>query len=246
MTGLEGHERYADWDGAYVVGALSPAERAEFERHLAGCALCRHAVTALAPLPGLLARVDPEDAEALLEGGPSAVPELPPELATPPADLERRLLAAAGQQSPPSFWRRTSTRVGLGLAAAAAVAAAVVVPVSLQGSDGPAPQAQGVAVALRPRVETPLTADVALTPVAWGTRIEMTCWYAKEPYDATHSYALYVLDHDGRPSLVSRWHASPGDTANTSGSTDLAVADIRQVQLRDGSTGQVLLAGRPG
>src|ERR1700738_1996068 len=41
-------------DGAYVLGALSPAERAAFERHLPGCASCRESVADLAVLPGLL------------------------------------------------------------------------------------------------------------------------------------------------------------------------------------------------
>ncbi|MFD0784741.1 zf-HC2 domain-containing protein, partial [Micromonospora azadirachtae] len=39
-------------DGAYVLGALAPAERAAYERHLAGCADCREAVAELAVLPG--------------------------------------------------------------------------------------------------------------------------------------------------------------------------------------------------
>ncbi|MEX0426834.1 zf-HC2 domain-containing protein [Nocardioides sp. DS6] len=232
------HEAYADWDGAYVVGALSPAERAEFERHLARCPRCQAEVGDLAPLPGLLARVDAEEAEALL-----ATPEVT--AGPPPPGLERRLLEAAAreQTARPAFWRRTSTRAGLGVAAAAAVAAAVVVPLSLAGPDEPNPTA--VQVALRPAREIPLTADVALVPTSWGTKVDMTCWYAREPYDAVHTYALYVVDPDGRPSLVSRWHASPGQTARTSGSTDLAVADIRQVQLRD-DAGAVLMTGRPG
>ena len=32
-------------DGAYVLGALSPAERAAYERHLATCSFCREAVS---------------------------------------------------------------------------------------------------------------------------------------------------------------------------------------------------------
>ncbi len=31
-------------DGAYVLGALSPAERTAYERHLATCSFCREAV----------------------------------------------------------------------------------------------------------------------------------------------------------------------------------------------------------
>jgi len=234
------HETYAAWDGAYVLGALTPAERQAYERHLADCAECREAVATLAALPGLLARVDPEDAVALLD---DTSPALPADLVAPPADLEQRVLAAAGHGARPSIWRRTSTRVGLAVAAAAAVAAAVVVPLSLGGSDEPA---AAVAVSLRPRAETPLTADVALVPTAWGTKVDMTCWYAREPYDAKHSYALYVVDATGADSLVARWHARPGQKAQTSGATDLAVADISEVELRDGSTGDVLLAGRPG
>jgi len=235
------HERYAAWDGGYVVGALLPAERAEFERHLASCAECRRAVSSLASLPGLLARVDPEDAAALLEAEP-----LPDHLAALPGDLEQRVLAAAGHPRP-TFWRRTSTRVGLGLAAAAVVAAGVV-PLVVGGSEDPGSEHPGttVAVALRPRGETPLTADVALVPTAWGTKVDMTCWYAREPYDARHSYALYVVDGSGGDSLVARWHARPGQRAETSGATDLGVGDIAEVELRDGATGAVLLAGRPG
>ena len=52
---------YSQLDGAYLLGALAPGERQEFERHLPGCAECTRAVGELAGLPGLLARVGPED-----------------------------------------------------------------------------------------------------------------------------------------------------------------------------------------
>ena len=35
------HTTYRDEVGAYLLGALSDAERAAFEQHLAGCADCR-------------------------------------------------------------------------------------------------------------------------------------------------------------------------------------------------------------
>ena len=49
---------FAHDDAAYVLGALSPVERLDFERHLGGCDDCTRAVRELAGLPGLLRRVE--------------------------------------------------------------------------------------------------------------------------------------------------------------------------------------------
>jgi hypothetical protein len=46
-------------------GALSPAERREFEEHLPNCLTCQFAVSELAAHPGLLAQVSPADAAML-------------------------------------------------------------------------------------------------------------------------------------------------------------------------------------
>jgi anti-sigma factor RsiW len=51
---------YEMWDGAYVLGSLSPTERREFEAHLDGCEPCSRSVRDLAGLPGLLGRIGPE------------------------------------------------------------------------------------------------------------------------------------------------------------------------------------------
>src|SRR4029450_13226426 len=37
-------DKFAQWDAAYVLGALSPAERREFEEHLSSCKSCQAAV----------------------------------------------------------------------------------------------------------------------------------------------------------------------------------------------------------
>ena len=42
-------------DASYVLGALTPAERREFERHLAQCARCQLSVRQLARVAWLLA-----------------------------------------------------------------------------------------------------------------------------------------------------------------------------------------------
>ena len=51
-----------------MLGALSPAERREFEEHLASCPSCQAAVSELAS-PGLLAQLPPDDAAMLFRGG---------------------------------------------------------------------------------------------------------------------------------------------------------------------------------
>jgi len=59
------HAHFAEWDAAYVVGALSSAERLRFEDHLAACPECRRAVAELSPTIGLLSRVSPERAASI-------------------------------------------------------------------------------------------------------------------------------------------------------------------------------------
>src|SRR5215204_2981775 len=58
-------DKFAQWDAAYVLGALSPAERREFEEHLASCPSCKAEVSELAAIPGLLAQLSPDDAAML-------------------------------------------------------------------------------------------------------------------------------------------------------------------------------------
>jgi len=67
--------------GAYALGALEPRERAEVDAHLRECTACREELSGLAALPGLLARVSPDDATDLTDPGP-------------PADVGERALAA--------------------------------------------------------------------------------------------------------------------------------------------------------
>jgi hypothetical protein len=56
--------------GVYLLGALDPAERYAFESHLSYCDICRGELVRLAPLPGLLNQITPEDfADSMLPTG---------------------------------------------------------------------------------------------------------------------------------------------------------------------------------
>lgn len=58
-------DKYATWDGAYVLGSLPRADRREFETHMRGCTACRDAVAELSRMPALLSLVDYDEVAAI-------------------------------------------------------------------------------------------------------------------------------------------------------------------------------------
>jgi len=74
--------------GAYVLGALVPAERDAFEKHLGECAICREEVADLAVLPGLLGRIDFETAKSIAQEGEDSAALFPVGWAGPTAAPE--------------------------------------------------------------------------------------------------------------------------------------------------------------
>lgn len=208
--------RYAEHDAAYLLGALDPAERADYERHLQGCAHCRAGVEDLAALPGLLSRVRAEPA-------PASVPV--------PAGLLPGLLARVRAERRVTRWR-------LGAAAALAGAAAATLIVVLPGSSAPQP----VAVAMTAAAQAPLTASVVLTERGWGTSIDMLCSYdaSLDGYAAAPSYALYAIDDEGAESQVSSWYALDGRGITVPGATSLARDSISALEVRS-SYGETVL-----
>lgn len=230
------HSRVAEWDAAYVLGALSPAERREFEDHLEDCPRCRAAVAELSALPGLLGRIDDARAFALLDP-PGAGGEQPSHL--PTDDLVARITARDRA-------RRTGRRIRMiaGLAAAATIAAvlALVLPPVLD----PAPRPV-LAVELLPVDEgIPVEASIELTRADWGTRIDMECSYhtasgADGGYGPV-AYAMWVVGRDGSETALSTWNAEPLHSVRVTAGIALAVEDIAEVEVRTAAGDRVLLA----
>lgn len=216
-------------DGAYVLGALSPAERAEFEQHLTECDTCAGAVRQLAPLPGLLGRVDPAAAEG---GAPSSV-RLP------------RLVEAAGRL------RRRHTRAHrLRLAAAtasAAVAAAVGAGVvaTLPADEPVTVRSSAPAATEEMRAVTawaPVTARVGLAAGPGGTTVTLTCQYDDADYQGpAHTFRLVAVGTDGTSEQIASWQASPGDEIALSGLTRFSDAALARVELRYADGSRVLV-----
>ena len=231
MSGESPREALHEWDAAYVLGALSPDDRRAFEAHLEQCAECRASVAELAGLPALLSRVPAP------ELNPDARAE-PGSLTGPPTGLLPSLARRVRRRRVTRRW----VAGGIAVLAAAAVALAVVVPMRLDP-----PPAPTTALTLTQAAPGPLTATVDLTTQRWGTALTMTCHYdsgaAPTGYATTSGrYALYVTDASGTATRVASWSAWPGATIHASGAVDLAVSQLRTVQVRDVSSGTVLLS----
>ncbi len=213
----------AHLDGAYVLGALTPEERLAFERHLSGCAGCSAAVRDLAGLPGLLAQVSSDVLE------PGSDPEPVPDTLLPNLVREVRR----------SQHRR---RWAVGLAAAAAVVAlgaGTAAVVATTGGDSAPPQAVPSVAAAQDMAQldqTTVWGQLSLTPVLWGTRLDVTCSY-DEPAgtyeEGAHTYALVVRTRDGGTERVATWKGLPGRTMHVTGATALTTDQIRSVEVQD-------------
>lgn len=210
---------FAHHDGAYVLGSLSPADRSAFERHLAGCADCALGVRELAGLPGLLARVSPDALETA--GAPEPVPPT--------------LLPALVGEARRSQRRRTTVMVGLAAAAALVVAGGSVVALNVLDDD-PAPTAAAPPTAPGEPMTTvgsaSVTGTLALTSVAWGTRLDLVCTYAPghdSAYGATYSMVVHTLD--GRVEQVATWKGLAGKTMRLPGATSATLDDITSVEV---------------
>lgn len=214
-------------DGSYVLGALSPGERQDFERHLADCAECARAVRELAGLPGLLGRVDLET----LESPPPDVP------------VPETLLPALVHEVRRSQRRRVLVTAGVAAAAAVAVVVGGFATLGVAGHDrspdAAPPGVSASAPVAQPMVPVgtgPVTANLALEALPWGTRLDLTCTYAPDSYRGVQprsaTYALIVRTRDGRTEQVATWRALPGRTLRLAASTAAGRADIASVEVR--------------
>ncbi|MFC0097514.1 anti-sigma factor family protein [Micromonospora marina] len=219
---------FAHDDGAYVLGALTPADRVAYERHLAGCAQCREAVAEIAVLPGLLGRLDPAGLEQFLEVGP--------ETSRVPA-----LLDAARERKRRD---RSRSRRRYALTALAAAALAVLAGVGVGLVQSPAePSKPPVALAsMRPVAGTvPVHAEVGLTETPWGTEVTMHCGYDRRAgHREAYTFRLVAHGPDGATEQIGSWLAAPGDDLRFSGVTRFTKGELVRLELLRGANSPVL------
>jgi hypothetical protein len=222
---------YLQWDGAYVLGALSSSERREFERHLTGCRVCQRAVSELAGMPGLLSQVAPEDAALLTADVESIVEEPPPEFMPDVLARIRR--------------RRERLLVGIGSIAAALVllfgglgvlVSRGVIPIMSQGT---------YRVAFSSVVPNNITAVVDVTPGASETHLQLECQYARPPGmmpgGSDGEYAIWVRDRSGNERELYAWPAKPNKVMRPKATAPEGTWRLDRVEIREADTGQLLL-----
>ena len=194
--------------GAYVLGALEPADRAVLEGHLAECVPCREALASLAPLPGLLGRVSLAEVDAPAEPGPR---------------LLTRLLTAAAAE------RRRSRRIRLAVgsvAAALIVAAGVVSGVAITSSNHSPAGTTFTATNPTSRI----TASVVEWPKAWGSALEVrVSGTASNPY--LDKCQLVAVAADGRTEVAASWSAPSSGSVVAQGATGFAASDIARFEI---------------
>lgn len=215
----------AEWDAAYVLGALSRDDRRLYEAYVAANPERTSALTKLAGLPGVLNTLSRDEAVGLsARHGGEAAPDLVQSLAAAAAARHRRS-------------RRTALAAGLAAAAAVALGAGTVgATVFHRGSP-----AESVALqAMQPTAKGGINAALAVTKKDWGTRLDWTCDYVKDWAKAAPTYDLVVTTVEGVESSVGTWSPA-GEHANSlAASTAIPTANIRSVDIRVSGTHEPL------
>ncbi|WP_298458612.1 anti-sigma factor [uncultured Cellulomonas sp.] len=219
-------------DAAYVLGALSPQERARYEAHLQTCDACTRSVTELAGLPGVLRRLPADVVESLDDV--TAADDDGADAGASSAVLARVVDAGEREDRRERRVRTLRWASALTTAAAALVVAALAWfgPGAGGRDEPPPPTAQVDFSALG---ATELSASASLREVAWGTKIELECAYPPELATVADGeqlrYSLVVHDTAGTSQQVATWNAVAGRELTIDAATAVRAPDIDRLEV---------------
>jgi hypothetical protein len=171
--------------GAYALGLLEPADRQEFERHLAGCPDCAAELAELSGMRDLLTGIEPAEAAA---GEPAE------------ADIVSLVRRQAVAQR-----RRRRWQAGLSVAACVALlAVGAVVGLAAAPGGTTAPAALTHVIGTRHTATDPRTGvagTAGLVAKAWGTQITLDLSKIRGPLQCE----LIAVSATGQRQVASGW-----------------------------------------
>ena len=187
--------------GAYVLGALDPADRRRMDEHVQDCPACAAELEELAALPPLLATVPLDD----LTDAP----------VTPSPDLYDRVAAAAAAERPAQARGRRWLLI----------AAAVLVVVG--AGAGITSWALGAGEVTRTVVAGPVHMSVTMTGQGDGTALDVAVAGVPPHTNCT----LVVVDRQGDRHPAGAWAATYEGKAWFKGWSDVDRSDVKNVVL---------------
>jgi anti-sigma-K factor RskA len=215
--------------GAYALDALSPADMARFERHLARCEACTAEISGLretaARLAAAAAAEPPAGVVERVLAIASRTRQLPPRTpdARPPSPAPRVAAAVpAGSRSRAGRTRRRALALALALAAAAAAIFAGVLGLTAQSARHQLSQDQQRGRTIAAVLTAPDTTRISAHVTGGGTatvvmsRHERALVFAAaglHPLPASRCYELWLMGPGGdRPAgmLPDSWHGMTG------------------------------------
>ena len=223
-------DKYREWDGAYVLGALGTDERREYERHLANCDTCTNAVAELAGMPGFLMKIDAKTAAALgSEPGGANVIALPLE---PIQSLARAAIK-----------RKKSVRrlLAAGMAVAASLMMVIGLLVGSQvNTSNNAMENQrtiltaGTKISMIPIETNAMAVDMRVMKKGWGTQFTWNCTYGNDaaPGAMPQSYDLVVTEVSGSKTTVASWSQVGTSARGLVASTGIPLSKITSVEVQ--------------
>jgi hypothetical protein len=216
----------AEWDAAYVLGALSLEDRRTYENYLAANPARAADLTDLAGMPGILNALSRDEAVALTDLAGAAPSGAPPSQDRPDNVASLAQAAAKRQQKSRRTW----------LATAVAAAAALVIAGGVVGatafSRSPAPVQTVAMQAMQPTPRGGLTAELAVTEKKWGTELNWACQYTKDWSRNVASYNIVVTTRDGVQGAVGSWKPAGDEATGLSAATSIPTSQIRTVDIR--------------
>jgi hypothetical protein len=216
----------ANWDAAYVLGALSTEDRMAYEEFLADNPARAAALTEFAGLPGILNVLSHEEALAL-----DAAPDDKPGDERP-LDLMPSLARAAERRQKRS---RRNVIALVAATAAAFLAVGVIVTATVFGRT-PESSTTPTFQAMAPAGRGGITASLAVTEKKWGTRLDWNCAYTKDWSKNVGTYDLVVTTDDGTQTTVGSWRPAGDEASGLAAATVIPTSKIRTVDIRVAGT----------